>query len=59
MLFRKQHIVRTYFVIIDKEKSLTLHHLLVSTKEIDNLRQNVKAQDQNNITADVFKDVNI
>ncbi|KAK4518735.1 phosphatidylcholine and lysophosphatidylcholine phospholipase [Mucor velutinosus] len=27
-----------------------------STKEIDNLRQNVKTQDQNNITADVFKD---
>jgi Ca2+-binding EF-hand superfamily protein len=27
-----------------------------STKEIDNLRQNVKTEDQNNITADVFKD---
>ncbi|CAO0796658.1 unnamed protein product [Mucor circinelloides] len=26
-----------------------------STKEIDNLRQNVKTQDQDNITADVFK----
>ncbi|KAI8640847.1 hypothetical protein BD408DRAFT_227554 [Parasitella parasitica] len=27
-----------------------------STKEIDSLRQNVKTQDQNNITVDVFKD---
>lgn len=31
--------------------------MLVSTKEIDHLRQNVKEQDQNNITEDVFKDV--
>jgi hypothetical protein len=30
---------------------------LVSTKEIDDLRQNVKEQDQNNITENVFKDV--
>ncbi|GAN01834.1 calcineurin subunit B [Mucor ambiguus] len=37
----------------NKALSKTTHF---STKEIDNLRQNVKTQDQNNITADVFKD---
>jgi hypothetical protein len=31
--------------------------LPVSTKEIDDLRQNVKEQDQNNITENVFKNV--